>query len=150
MVAPLRDAWHEAARGAVTGGSVVGVGQALCSPVPTTVAPPAHWQREWELALESLELDVTAAEDLLRALHAQTDLPDGAEVMRSRWDPTSRGPRPDPATSRRARPHAPAATARGGRAARRRGAQQPRPTYGSRTRLTETGSAAPVYVDVAL
>ncbi len=29
LVEPLRDAWHEAARGAVTGGSVVGVGQAL-------------------------------------------------------------------------------------------------------------------------
>ena len=29
LVEPLRDAWHEAARGAAAGGSVVGVGQAL-------------------------------------------------------------------------------------------------------------------------
>ncbi len=117
--------------------------------MPTTVAPPAHWQREWELALESLELDVTAAEDLLRALHAQTDLPDGAEVMRSRWTPPpgTLGPIPRPLVERARtllqRQHEVAerlvVAARSNRAHARVANQ-----------VTETGSAAPVYVDVAL
>ncbi|GAB7189384.1 hypothetical protein NUM3379_00900 [Kineococcus sp. NUM-3379] len=42
------------------------------------MAESAAWHVAWVAALDDLELDVAAAEDLLRALHAQEDLPESA------------------------------------------------------------------------
>jgi hypothetical protein len=66
-----------------------------------SVAAPPQWQHEWESALGALELDVRACEELLHALHAQQDLPDGDEVMRARWQPPATiGPIPRPLVER--------------------------------------------------
>ena len=119
--------------------------------MPTTVEAVRDehaWQREWEQALQSLELDVAAAEGLLHALHAQHDLPDGAEVMRSRWQPPGTlGPIPRPLVERARtllrRQHQVAEQLVLATRTNRRHAR-------AAHRLSETTATAPVYVDVAL
>lgn len=56
------------------------------------------WNDRWEAALEALELDVSAAEELLRVAH----LPDVAEVARvAAWHPPAGlGPLPAPLLTR--------------------------------------------------
>lgn len=114
----------------------------------STAAPVDRWQHEWALALESLELDVDAAESLLGALHGQSDLPDGAGVMRARWEPPGTlGPIPRPLVERARtllrRQHQVAEQLVLATRTNRRHAH-------AASRLTDTPAAVPVYVDVAL
>ncbi|MBT0993083.1 hypothetical protein KIN34_02090 [Cellulomonas sp. DKR-3] len=62
------------------------------------LASEQQWHARWEAALEALELDVAAAEELLRVAH----LPDVAEVAKvAAWHPPAGlGPLPAPLLTR--------------------------------------------------
>ncbi len=68
---------------------------------PPATEPGSTWEAAWACALDTMQIDVEAAERLLGALHADQDLPQADEVLAARWTPPGGlGPVPRPLVER--------------------------------------------------
>lgn len=61
----------------------------------------AAWDQAWSQALNDIEMDVEAAEQLLLAVRSGRELPSSEQLLRGRWEaPRGLGPLPLPLVAR--------------------------------------------------